>query len=329
MWASCAWFVATLATAGASSGNEDGATLEWDAPAECPDLSSVKSSAERLLGASIDSSCSGGIHAQGKVESTEAGQWRLELSISVGAHLEEETLIANRCEALGEAMALKVALACDPLAVVQMIQRPETSEPVTKAPASSSAAEAETPASHPENDQPRPSSELRVGLRAMGGAGFNQLPGISPGAALFSSLSLPLVRFELGGQYYWGADARYATPPDVGAHLRLFSGTARTCLTPRVGSFGFPICGGLELGWMEGEGFGVEERYTARSLWGAVVLGAALRFPVDSPVALWVEGDAVIAFLRPGFYMKNLGELYLAPSGGSRAAAGLEINFAL
>jgi hypothetical protein len=263
------------------------------------------------------------------VAPTEAGQWRLELSISVGAQLEQETLIANRCGALGEAMALKVALACDPLAVVQAMQPPETSQPVTKAPAKASASEAEPSAYIAGNERLPPSNQLRLGVRAMSGAGFNQLPGISAGAALFSLLSLRMVRFELGGQFYWGADARHAALPDVGAHLRLFSGTARTCLTPRLGSFGFPACGGLELGWMEGEGFGVAERYTARSLWGAVVLGAAMRFPVDSPVALWVEGDAVIAFLRPGFYMRNLGELYLAPSGGSRAAAGLEINFAL
>ncbi len=329
MWATSSWLVGALATVGTASGNEDGPALAWDAPAECPDLSSVKGYAERLLGASVEGSCGAGIHAHGKVEPTELGQWRLELAISVGGHLEEETLVAKRCGALGEAMALKVALACNPLAVVQTIQQPETAEPVTKAPAQSSPSEAEAPAYSAGDEQPPPSSPLRLGVRAMGGAGSNQLPGISPGVALFSSLSLPMIRFELGGQFYWGAEARYAALPEVGADLRLFSGTARTCLTPRVGRFGFPACGGFELGWMEGDGFGVEERYSARSLWGAVVLGAAVRFPVDSPVALWVEGDAVIAFLRPGFYMRNLGELYVAASGGARAAAGVDINFSL
>jgi hypothetical protein len=309
------WFVAALATASLSSGSEDDAALEWDAPAECPDLSSVKRYAERLLGASVDSSCGGSLHARGKVLPTEAGQWRLELSIQVGAHLEEETLVANQCRALGDSMALKLALACDPLAVVQTIQP-----------------EAETPAPPPpvaRNDRPSPATQIAWGLRAMGGAGFNQLPGVSPGAALFSSLSLPALRFELGGQIYWGAEARYAALPHVGAHLRLYSGTARACLVPRVGVFGFPVCGGLELGWMEGEGFGVEQPFTARSLWGAVSLAAAVRVPVDSQVALWVEGGAVAAFLRPGFNMRNLGELYVAPGGGARATAGLDINFSL
>jgi hypothetical protein len=91
----------------------------------------------------------------------------------------------------------------------------------------------------------------------------------------------------------------------------------------------FPVCLGYEMGFMRGEGFGVASSEAAGSAWGAFVVGPAVRVPLGPFVALWAEADAVMPVLRPGFHVRNLDTLYVAPSGGSRAWAGVEINLGL
>jgi hypothetical protein len=50
--------------------------------------------------------------------------------------------------------------------------------------------------------------------------------------------------------------------------------------------------------------------------------------PIGRTVALWVEGDGIFSFLRPGFRVRNLEALYVAPSGGAQAWAGVEVDLA-
>ncbi len=314
------------ASASESVAPEPGIELRWEAPNECPDAASVSTSTERLLGQPLHGPRGNSVRAQGKVSKNGSGNWELQLRISVGDRVEEETLIAKKCRALADAMALKVALASDPLAVVESVQG-DTLAPAAPA----------LPAKAP----PPPSSDRRTmgairdasksrrssgSLRLTGGAGVGQLPGVSGGSALYGSLQLSSFRAELGAQFYRGGDVRYAQLPNVGAHLDLYSGTVRACLTPNAGRWTFPICGGFELGVMRGEGFGVTTTQTASSLWGAVIVGPAMRLSLTRTFAFWLEADAVLPLIRPGFHVANLDTLYVAPRSGSRACAGFEVN---
>lgn len=290
----------------------------WEAPAECPDLDGVKRYAERLLGQPLAALRGKNISAKGTVFRSELGNWELYLIVAVGAYVEEERLTAKNCRALADAAALKLALACDPLAVVQAV---EPAAPPAAVPPADTAAERPSSEARP---QPR-----RLGLRSMIGASFGQLPGISPGAALYASLQLSSFRIELGGQYYWGGKVSYSDLPSIGARLDLTSATARGCLTPRLGRWNFPVCAGFEIGLMRGEGFGVATTTRDTSVWGAVVIGPALRFSLSKYVGLWLEADAVIPVLRPGFHIRNLGTLYVVPQGASRALGGVEVNLDL
>jgi hypothetical protein len=304
---------------------EPRAELSWEAPAECPTQDQVRSYAERLLGKPIAGPAGKAIEAQGQVRRNDTGHWELSLRIVVGDHVEQETLVARQCRALGDAMALKVALACDPFAVVDAVQSDEaapTEPAAAPAPPPSAPASTRAPAGRDRSSAPR------LGLRPSGGIGFEQLPGVSPGVALFGSVAWRTVRVELGAQYYFGRDAHYPDLPSIGAHLQLVSGVVRGCLVPTLGAVGLPLCGGFELGLMRGQGFGVEEAFAAESAWAAVVAGPAVRVAVAPWAALWLEGDAVISLVRPGFRMRNLGTLYTAPGSGARALLGLEVQFA-
>jgi hypothetical protein len=309
---------------------EIGVDLRWEAPNECPDANTVRAGTERLLGQSLDVPRGNNVRAHGKVSRNSSGNWELELRIAVGDRVEEETLIAKKCRALADAMALKVALASDPLAVVESVER---DIPASAAPAEAAAKASLSPSDHAQS-QPPPSGlsgtrRLRGSLRITGGVGVGQLPGASAGTALYGSLELSSFRAELGAQFYRGGDARYVQLPSVGAQLDLLSGTVRACFTQGASRWTFPICSGFELGVMRGEGFGVATTETASRLWAAAIVGPAVRFSLTRGVALWLEADAVLPLIRPGFHMQNLDTLYLAPASGWRACVGLEVDLGL
>jgi len=319
-------FSATTASRAAETMSPSGAiVIQWEAPPECPDVNSVKLYAERLLGQPLDARRSQNVAAQAKVRRNEAGNWELRLSLSVGDRVEDNVLVAKQCRALADATALKVALASDPLAVVELIQ-PIAAPPSIESDEKAGRGAAGTDQYRSDAGRSASRRAARVALRATGGAGFGPLPGIGPGAGLFGSLQFQSFRAELGGQVFWGTEAHYAELPNVGAHLQLVSGIARGCATPSAGRLTFPICLGFELGFMRGEGFGVATTRVSGSAWGAIVVGPALRVPVSPLVSFWLEADAVMPVLRPGVHVRNLDTLYLAPSGGSRAWAGLEMN---
>jgi hypothetical protein len=292
--------------------------IQWEAPAACPDAAAVRASIERLLGKKLSEVEVTALVASGRVEPGDAGKWQLQAELVVGERIEKETLVANQCGALSDAMALKVALAIDPVAVVEAV-RPPAAEPLTPSP---------QPAAQPLQPTPRFVREpLRVGARLLGQVGGGPLPGANPGVGAFVSVDWQRARIELGGNAFWGGVARYDELPEVGADLQLFTGALRGCFTPGGGHWRFPICAGPELGVMRGSGFGVETSEVTSGLWGGVVAGLAAEWRMARRLSLWVELGAVLTLLKPEFHMQNLPTLYRPDSAGARFATGLETHF--
>ena len=304
-----------------SSAASGGTDIRWEAPVECPDANSVKLSVERLLGQSLDGLQDRSVRARGEVHRNEAGNWELHCLLSVGDREEEETLAAKKCQALADAMALKVALAIDPLAVVESVEPAAPALPAAPQPTQPPAPTGIDPV---RNQTSRP-GRTQMGLRLVGGVGLGPLPSMTGGAGAYASMQLPSFRVELGGQEYWGGVARYAALPSIGGHFQLFSGAARACLTPGTGDLTFPVCAGVEAGAVRGEGFGTANAETTSGLWAAAILGPALRIRATRVFAIWLEVDAMLTILRPEFHVRNLDTLYTPPWGCSRASAGLEV----
>jgi hypothetical protein len=81
---------------------------------------------------------------------------------------------------------------------------------------------------------------------------------------------------------------------------------------------------------MHGAGFGVPQTRTSTQLWAAATFGPAAKIPLGgprAPIALWIEGDGVVALTRPTFHMRNLDTLYTPAPAGVEAWAGIEIRF--
>lgn len=279
--------------------------VSWDAPTSCPTEGAVRGAVRQWLPAEggVDLRT---IHVVARVKPNATG-FVLDLSFESKSGSGHETLVAARCETLADIVALKVALAADPVATLESTEA-EPNEPKRL----------RKPAPEP----------TRYGVRAAGGLGFGPLPGVAASAGIAASIIWASARLELGAGYWFPKSAHFVEMPDTGADFSLAVATLRTCATPRLGSAELPACAGLEIGDLRGTGFGVDTVKTADRAWIAVVLGPALAVPLSEQLFFWLEADAVLAVSRPGGYgIRNLGTLYAPEIGAARAWAGFEVRF--
>jgi hypothetical protein len=277
-------------------------TLAWDAPAECPDESRVAAA----IGAWLDQPHPAGagsvtqpVRVDAKVTASPGGL-AIDLTLDAAGGSEHQTLVAARCETLVELVAVKVALAVDPLTLLGSLGNhgPET-----------------LPAERP-----------RFGLRGDLGAGLGPLPGASAFLSLAVSAELPDWRVEVAATAWLPTDATYIELPSVGANFTLLTGSARACLLPSMGAVDFPLCGGAEVGLMRGSGFGVQQVATSDQLWAAGVVGPSVRWTLGPALSFWIGADAVIGIVRPSYQMRNLEQLYRPDAVAARTWAGLEVR---
>jgi hypothetical protein len=285
--------VATLARA------DERFSLAWEAPPECPGNTRVVEAVRAWL----DQPHAGPAAQAVRVEATvrpSAGGWELELTLAAPGGSEHQTLVAARCETLVQVVALKVALAVDPTAVLRSLEGARASAPPAAGPA--------------------------LAIRGALGAGLGPLPGASAFASLAGSVELPGWLIEVAGTAWLPRSVSYPELPSVGANLTLATGSVSGCLLPAMGPVDFPICAGAELGIMAGSGFGVAEVATSSQVWAAAVLGPAFRWALGSSVSLWIGAEAAIGIARPEFHMRNLELLYRPDAITARTWAGFEIR---
>jgi hypothetical protein len=284
---------------------DDRFSLSWEAPAECPGKTRVVEAVRAWL----DQPHAGPPEHVVRVEATvrpSTDGWELELTLVAPGGSEHQTLVAARCETLVQVVALKVALAADPTAVLRSLEGARAEAALT----------AETV----------PVARAQLAIRAAVGAGLGPLPEASAFASLAASVELSGWRIEIAGAAWLPQSASYPELPSVGASFTLATGSAKGCLLPAMGSVDFPICAGAELGVMRGSGFGVAEAATSSQLWAAAVFGPSMRWALGSSVFLWLGADAVIGVARPMFYVGNLGQLYRPDPAAARIWGGLEVR---
>jgi hypothetical protein len=278
---------------------DDRYSLDWQAPAECPSKARVDEAVRAWLDKPRPDQAAGGVRVDAQVHAVEGG-WELALTLVAPGGAERQSLIAARCETLVELVALKVALAADPAALLRSLE-------------ASRAGRAPSPAP-------------RFALHGALGAGLGPLPDVSAFAVVGGAMKLPGWRVELDGTAWLPRPASYPELPSVGANLSLVTGIARGCLAPAMGAIDFPICGGVELGVLRGSGFGVAQVETSSQLWAAAVVGPAVHWPLGSAVSFALGADAVIGMVRPAFHMRNLEQLYRPDTVAARISAGLEVQ---
>lgn len=281
----------------------------WDAPESCPGADEVRRGIERRLGRTL---AADEVSVTGRVSPTVDG-FALELQATVAGTVEARRLEASDCQALADATALVVALAIDPIAVAEVIQQARevpvdeappapALPPTTVAPSTSTPAPASDTTSRATADaEPSPPARGLEGgiLRATAGVGLGATPGVTGAFTFAGGLRWARARLELEGSYW--IPRRTNALDGATVAVQLGAAAVRGCGQIRRDRIEAPLCAGLLVGGMRGDGRGVPGARTAQGLWLAAEAGVGLSWWLSPRWALAGGFAAAIPLVQPAF----------------------------
>lgn len=251
-------------------------SLDWTAPAECPDVEEVHARLRAHLPGIDEPLIKGGTPLRVIAVITGVDD-KFEVSLQAtnreGTH--ERRLSTRDCSLLTDAVVLVIAVTIDPVTTatrssVERVDEAERDEvrpsdpaaaesvdeaPIASEPAVGRGAASEEPtgsidvAPRRERDSAR---RLRLGVKASGGGGYGPTNTgygwLSGGVAL------------LGERWRWAVDGRWAIrrsvvqPSGAGGIFDAWTLGSLGCFVPAPGGIELPLCGGAEAGQLRGEG---------------------------------------------------------------------------
>lgn len=285
--------------------------VRWVAPVGCPSAPELRRGIERRLGRTLAPSEA---NVEAQVDPQAQGGYRLVLRTSAAGVVDERVLEADDCRALADATALVVALAIDPVAVVEAMEAfapvdeieapPTETPPVAPAPARRDATTTELGAAPGAGDEAperssRPGGLLRVGA----GVGLGALPGVTGVPSLAAGLRWRRARLELEGSYW----IPRVSDPVEGARVAVQLGTAtvRGCGQLGRDRLEAPLCGGVQLGGMRGQGRGAPDARAAQGLWVALEASVGLSWWFRPRWALAGGFVAAVPVRQPAFELTD------------------------
>jgi hypothetical protein len=294
--------------------------LDWDAPAACPDGTSVRTRALAMLEKS--STKAQAAQAEGRIE-TRAAQHRLTLRIEVDGQIAERKLEADDCEVLAETAAWLIALAIDP-SVPPPPAKPAKSPAVTPSAPEKEAQPAPKPKDQsppseeakPATQQPAETSESAVArgpalqdlaAHALGGVWVAGLAG--PMASVGGRLSLRVRGVDVGLR----VNHRIVRGKSVSSETAVeFSSTELALFACR--GFGDRVragpCLGLAGQQLRGAGRRVDEALETSLFWLGLDLGGALHVRLWRGLELLVlSGINLPLTARPVFQVTGVGSV--------------------
>jgi hypothetical protein len=317
--------------------------LSWTAPAECPDREAVLAEIVRLVGRPLGQDPTRTLNASGRIDRRPDGGYRLELELLLeGSHARRE-LDARSCDTLLVPAAVMVAVAVDPptpddttqpLAVPEApppppqplgdaeeptpprriadARDPQPTDPIPPRPTSA--------ASGPRREPERPQAVLGVA----GGMAIGVVPRV--GASLEGGVGvlLPRIRIELEGVHLFRRRV-FGPLADTGGELRITAARPAACARlggPRVE---VPLCGGVELGVLRAEGFGISDPTIQRHSWLAILAASGLAVRLRPWLALRIRAGMALSLLRREFTLLGASVATTGVVDG-RLGLGLEVR---
>ncbi|MFO0635326.1 MAG: hypothetical protein U0168_20960 [Nannocystaceae bacterium] len=324
--------------------------LDWRAPAGCPDREAARASLDRLL-AEAGTPEGTPIHATIVVDPQRGGYRAI---VQLGEQDDGRTLWSPTCAEVADAALLIVAIAIDPrlggasseepgpgpavveppepgpsvpepIAPPQPTSRPQTGPPSSTPPSPEAQPRPLPPVVEPSPPRRRirPRVPLRALVRASAGLGVGGPGAVTGVVAVGVALASRRVRIELDGDLW--TPRRTVVAGDRSVGVRVLGGTAgvRGCGSPLARRLEIPLCAGVRVGALRGEGTGALRSSTqASDWWVSASLGAGLWGWLTPRVALALDLDAMVAFTRPSFTVDPRGTVFSALPGGLRAVFG-------
>ncbi len=341
-------------------------SLVWEAPAECPSEASVRDAVAQLLGSGGPPPAS--VSARAVVQRTSGDHWIVQLTTVREGARGERVVEATSCPSLASATALIVALTIDPERVAA--NSPPSSAasstlpsatPVatgaasTGAPLPPASTSSPTPLPPPPSSSPSPApvpravtapppapapaaahdqGPRRFALLLEGMGDVGSLPRLSDGIAASLAVTFNALRLEVFGNHLFAQPANAASL-SLGTNVDLWAGGGRGCYLPTWRALEVGACAGLELGLLEGNGFGTlrspYQTFTPASggsFWVAPVVGGRLAWRIAPYFSLVIDLGIALPIHRDTFYVDGApGASYQPSAVVARGAAGPELRF--
>ena len=310
-----------------------GELLRWDAPASCPSRAALEQAVAADLGRPLTTGDAEAVSAGASARRRGDRRWELALTIEPrDAPAVARTVVAERCELLVEAAALMIAVAIDPdlFAEPVLAAEPTSREPQDiplEVPVSRKLPEVhDAPAPRPRPTPPATRS-LRAAVSLAAGLDVGALPRPAPGFLLRLGLLARRVRAEVGAGHWLEQSARVAGSAG-GGDVRLTAAQLAVCPRFALRKLELPVCAGLELGAMRGEGVGVTVPTVDRVFWLAVLADARVQWVPVPRLALGLQLGLAAPLLSARFRLRGLDQdVHKAAPVAFRGLFAIELRF--
>ncbi len=292
---------------------EPQAEPHWRVPPGCPDASAFAAQLD-AHGVAKD-----GVEIRGEITGAAETGYRIVLEIVHGGSREVRSIDARGCASLVRAAALVVALGVDPVALVERRAAPlapllapdsppigarrRIDAPQSEASPSSRSRSLSSPSRPASPRSPSSRSRWQGWLSLGGGLERGAVPGITGGVATALVARRRGLRLELGGAWI-GPRAAGIDAGAVRAQLGVV--TVRGCPELVLPRASVPLCLGVELGAMRGDGRDAPAARTVHALWAAPTASAGVRLG-SGPFGVLARAEVAVAAARPAFELRDPG----------------------
>lgn len=329
------WGLASLLVAHAALGEEAAsagtvtdalpAQLAWDAPDECPSAQAVLERLTDLLG-QTPAAWSRYERVSVTLQRDPRTGWLLLLTLERGSDSQQRTLSAPRCEELGNAaaVALAIALGDDEQAAGEELTALPEEPALSAAPSPVNDSGAAPRAAHP-----KPSA--RAGSAIVTGA-EGVLDVLTLGKAAFGislHADVHIARFGAGlyGVLLPGRSEQVGGAASQRVDFALLAGGMRACYRVLAGRAHADTCGAFELGSLSADARGLVATQDTRDLWLATGLGLELGWSLAPALALSARAEGLLPLVTESYVVNETETVSTTPDVTLRAALGLAVQF--
>jgi hypothetical protein len=313
----------------------------WDAPTGCPDHATML---DRLLALAGRVPADTELHARAEVTGP---PWHAVIELDRGGARERRELDARDCAGLLDAYAVVLAVAMDPLAVVQRKPLPFRSAdtaivvPIDRAASPRDDASARPPPGDASDPLPtigradasnaaRPRRRAQtIGVRVGAGVGLGGWDRASGGVELAVAWTRGRLGLELVGRYW--IRGRDALARGDAIEVELGTAAVRGCWVGGRRRWSLSGCLGIEAGDLVIHGVGGAARERADFPWVAPLLGGRVAYRLRAPLWLWLGLEAAVPVTRAQATLRAAQPvpIYHAGSPAVRGLAGLELRWSV
>jgi hypothetical protein len=292
--------------------------LEWSAPAGCPDFDWVATRIENLtLGET-----SGDVELSGELSVDAEGGYHLRARLrSPSGHTSRE-LESRDCTVLAQAFALEAALLIAPEQTLLELSHDDDPAPPQS---TDFTREPERPDEDSRDDRgsPRPIAHVRVAPML----GVSTLrPGVDGGLAAAAGIGGARLMAEIVVSTWPLGRIGYVDDMDRRgrADLSALAGGINLCQRSRLGRFDLGACLGADAGFVIARPSGLPDGRRRASATMSGRFGPRIGLHLTPAWMLVLDVPIVVALLRPGFSVQEVGVVWRAPPVGLAPALGVE-----